>query len=502
MNRLSYRAGLPAGRLRLEQLEDRSVPTGDMVLHWNDVLLDAIRADRTAPPMAARHMAIVHAAVYDAVNAIDRTHKPYAIDRHGPRNASPEAAVAAAAHRTLVKLFPAQRAGFDAELADSLADIPNGPAENRGVALGRSVAQAMLARRRHDGADRTVDYTPGSDLGDWQPTPPAFLPAQLPQWPDVKPFTMTGGSQFRPPAPPALGSPEYAASFDEVRAIGERDSAVRTPEQTAIAQFWINGPGTATPPGHWNEAAQVVAAVRGNTLAENARLFALLNLAQADAAIVSWDCKFEFDFWRPVTAIRAADLDGNSATAADPDWTPLIVTPPFPAYTSGHSTFSAAGAAVLAGFFGTDAVPFILRSETPAAGDRSFNGFWQAAVESGLSRIYGGIHWDFDNVHGLATGAALGQFVYANYLRPIRAGRSVVATPPRADVVPPPLAETPTASRTTTAAANPARPADDTAAPVPRPADRPAVAAPPTGPALVVPFGIDGDPLSLDLGAD
>jgi hypothetical protein len=165
--------------------------------------------------------------------------------------------------------------------------------------------------------------------------------------------------------------------------------------------------------------AQVAAEQAGNTLLENARLFALLNIAEADAGIVSWDAKYEYDFWRPVTAIRAADTDGNPATIADADWTPLIATPPFPAYTSGHSTFSAAAAAVLAEFFGTDEFAFTLESENPDAADRSFTSFSQAASESGLSRIYGGIHWSFDNTFGLSTGDAVGRFVFQNELRPI-----------------------------------------------------------------------------------
>src|SRR5262249_49859374 len=160
-----------------------------------------------------------------------------------------------------------------------------------------------------------VSYTLGSEPGGWRPTPPGFVQTPLlPQWPSVTPFTMTDGDQFRPSAPPSLTSAEYTASFAQVKAIGAKDSAVRTAEQTQIALFWVNGPGTATPPGHWNEVAQAVAAGRGNSLAENARLFALLNLALADAAIVSWDAKYTYDFWRPVTAIRAADTDGNPDT--------------------------------------------------------------------------------------------------------------------------------------------------------------------------------------------
>jgi membrane-associated phospholipid phosphatase len=428
----------PGPRPHLETLEDRVVPAGDMVLRWNEVMLDAIRADRTAPPAAARDMAIVQVAVHDAVNVIYRADQPYAVTRQGPRDASPEAAVAAAAHSTLVALFPAQKTNFDAALAASLADVPDGPTENKGVALGRSVAQEVLALRSHDGSDSVVTYTAGTQPGEWQPTPPAFQQQPLlPQWPSVTPFTMTSGALFRPPPPPSLTSPEYAAAVNEVKAVGAKDSATRTPEQTQIALFWINGPGTATPPGHWNEVAQVVAAGRGNTLMENARLFALLDLALADAGIVSWDAKYAYNFWRPVTAIRAADSDGNPATSADPTWAPLIPTPPFPSYTSGHSTFSAAAAAVLADFFGRDDVPFTLRSETPGVADRSFTSFSQAAQESGLSRIYGGIHYSFDNVQGLATGGALGHFVFAHYLRP---------DSPRAPGLPPQAAPPPDAA--------------------------------------------------------
>ncbi len=179
--------------------------------------------------------------------------------------------------------------------------------------------------------------------------------------------------------------------------------------------FWANGPGTSTPPGHWNVIARVVAESQDNSISENARLFALLNFSLADAAIASWDAKYQFDYWRPVTAILQADTDGNVATTADPTWTPYLVTPPFPSYTSGHSTFSGAGAAVLTAFFG-DQVSFTLASETPAAGNRTFNSFWDAAEESGLSRIYGGIHYSFDNTAGLTAGAQVGEWVLNHLL--------------------------------------------------------------------------------------
>jgi hypothetical protein len=387
----------------------------DMVLQWNEILLDAVRTDRTAPPIASRAMAIVHAAIYDAVNAIDRTHEVFAVDVLASPTASREAAVAAAAHATLSSLFPAQAADFETFLEASLATVPDGPAEDAGVALGVDCATQMLALRLGDGWDATVPYTPGTDPGDWQPTPAGFAPALLPQWGQVTPFAMLSGSQFSPDEIPALTSAEYAAAFAEVKELGELDSATRTDDQRNIALFWANGAGTATPSGHLNMIAHVVAEAEGNTLSENARLFAALNVAMADAAIMAWDAKFGTDFWRPVTAIRAADTDGNPDTVADSEWTPLISTPPFPTYVSGHSSFSGAAAAVLQAFFGRDDIAFTLASENPAVPDRSFTSFSHAAEESALSRLYGGIHWNFDNNDGLTAGLAVGQFVADNF---------------------------------------------------------------------------------------
>jgi hypothetical protein len=387
----------------------------DMVIQWNDSVLDAIRVDKTPPPKAARALAIVHTSVYDAVNAIDRTHKPYAVDVPALPGTSAEAAVAAAAHRTLVSLFPAQAATFDTEFTASLATITDGSAETNGVALGNLVADRILALRANDGSTAVVTYTPGSDPGDWIPTPPAFAPALLPQWPNVTPFAMKSGSQFTPHGIPSLTSEAYAAALNEVKEIGSATSATRTADQTAIAKFWANGSGTATPPGHLNLMAQAAAEVEGNTLSQNARLFAEINVAMADAAIMAWDAKFDTNFWRPVTAIRAADTDGNSDTTPDASWTPLLVTPPFPTYVSGHSSFSGAAAAVLKNFFGRDNIAFTLASENATVADRSYTSFSQAAQESADSRMYGGIHFRFDNEDGLTAGTKLGNFVARNF---------------------------------------------------------------------------------------
>ena len=229
---------------------------------------------------------------------------------------------------------------------------------------------------------------------------------------------MSTSAEFRPPGPPPLGSAQYAADYNEVKAFGAAIHSVRTDEQSEIALFWADGAGTETPPGHWNSIAQRVGAALGNTLEENARLFALLNLAMADAAICVWDAKYAYDNWRPVTAIRNGDLDGNPATAPDPTWSSFIVTPPFPDYISGHSAFSGAASAVLARFYGTDHIPFSIGSDFLPGVTRAFPGFSAAAAEAAASRLYGGIHFRTAIQDGLQAGLDIGAWAYTDYLRP------------------------------------------------------------------------------------
>jgi len=393
----------------------------DVVTDWNTAALNAIRARNTPPPAASRNLAILHASIYDAVNGILRTHTSYFVTGQVPASTSLEAAAAAAAHHVLVSLYPTLQADFDALYNQSLATVRDGPQKDHSIVWGRFVATSILQWRSTDGSGKIVNYTPGTQPGEWRPTVSfggIVRPALSPQWGSVTPFALASGSLFRPPAPPAFNTQQYAADVNMVKAVGGTISAVRTAEQTQIALFWGYGPTTATPPGHWNQVAQVVAAGQGNTLEENARLFALLNIALADAAIVSWDCKYVYNYWRPITAIQEADTDGNPETTADPSWTPLLATPPFPEYTSGHSTFSAAAAIVLAHFFGSDSVPFSVGTDDLPGVYHSFQRFSEAAQESGLSRIYGGIHFTSANLNGLSTGAAVGNHVYTNFLLP------------------------------------------------------------------------------------
>lgn len=405
--------------ISVERLENRELLTADSVTAWNELLLDAIRSEHPAPPVASRAMAIVSTAIFDAVNSIDRSYEPYLVQVPGGAGASIDAAVASAAHRTLVTLFPARAADFNAALTASLAAIKDGPAESKGVQIGISVAEQILASRSADGSSATVTYTPGINPGEWRPTPSGFQQAVLPQWPDVTPFALTSGSQFLSPAPPALTSAEYAADLAQVQELGSLTSTTRTTDQADIAKFWAGSPGTATPPGEWNMVAQAVVQTHVTTTAENARLFALLNVALADAGIAAWDAKYHFNLWRPITAIREADTDGNTATVQDGSWTPLLNTPAFSGFVSGHSTFSGAAAAVLKSFFGTDNVAFVLPSEVAGVADRSFTSFSSAAEEAGISRIYGGIHFNFDNTDGLTLGDNIGDFVTSTILRPV-----------------------------------------------------------------------------------
>src|SRR5262245_43674213 len=404
-------------RLHLERLEDRCLPSADVVLQWNQVLLDTFKADRVLPLFFARDAAIVHAAVYDAVNDIDRSYTPFFADAKAPRGASLEAAAAQAAHDTLTALFPAHQAAFDDTLAADLADIPPGRAR-LGVAVGQAVARQILAWRSTDGSTAQVPYGPGTARGDWQPTPPAFAPAVAPQWGSVTPFCIPGDSAFRAPPPPALTSADYAAAFNEVKSLGAANSTTRTAEQSAIAKFWYGAAGTFTANGYWNQIAQEVAQQRGDSLVQDARLFALLNLAQADAYFAVFDTKYTYNFWRPVTAIRAADTDGNPDTAADPAWTPFLVTPAHPSYSSGHSGLSGASAAVLAAFFGSDAIPFTFSSDSLPGVTRSFTSFSATAQECSDSRVYAGIHWRFDVAAGQAMGNAIGDYVASHFLLP------------------------------------------------------------------------------------
>jgi hypothetical protein len=399
----------------IEALENRCMLAGDVVLHWNDMLLDSLPSQPPRVPLS-RNMAIVHVAMFDAVNAIERSYEPYAADVKASRGASLEAAAAQAAHDTLSALYPSRQAIYDAALAQDLAGIPAGRAR-QGVAIGKEVARQILALRANDGASAIVTYTPpNSEPGQWQPTPPDNGAATSAHVPAVTPFATASSAQFRPAPPPALTSPEYAAAFNEAKLLGSRNSTVRTAEQTQTAMLWRVPLTNHTV---WNHIAQDVAETRGLSVAENARLFALLNMGLHDGLQTSFASKFHYGLWRPVTAIHRAAEDGNPATEADPTWTTLHPnTPPYPSYAGNAATIGATSATVLAGVLGSDAVPFTIDwSRYGHAGvTRSYEGFWAAADEQARSRVYGGIHFSFDSAAGQGIGRQVGNYVVDNFL--------------------------------------------------------------------------------------
>ncbi len=389
----------------------------DAVTDWDVIAFKAVEASGRTDPDTSCFIAMAHLAMHDALNAIDRRYEPYAYKAAAPHGASPEAAVAVAAHGVLIAKIPGQKKALDAELARALSAIPDSESRAEGLLVGRAAAAAILARRENDGTDSVTQYTPGEELGVWRPTPPDFLPPAGVGFRKVKPFTMTSATQFGPSRPEYfnLSSAEYAADYNEVKKIGAANSATRTAEQSEIARFWYE-----PSPGAHIRLARDLVRVRNLDLWESARLFALLHMACADSLIAGYDAKYHFNFWRPVTAIPLGENDGNPQTAGDPSWKPYLVTPNHPDYLSLHAVLAAAWAEVMAGFFGTDRVTFTVKSAARYPGlKRSFTSFSKSAQEAADSRIYGGIHFRTSCKDGLVVGRKIGAQAYAKYLQPV-----------------------------------------------------------------------------------
>jgi hypothetical protein len=366
------------------------------VIQWNRTLLAVLRTPGQQPPTVhpTRSMALLHVAILDAVVA------------GGHNRFGDAAATDAAAHRVLVTLFPAQQQALDAQYAAVLAQLPDGRRTRAGVRAGERAAARLLAARAGDGSAATPPvYVPGTTPGDYQLTPPDFAPAVFTHWSQVTPFVLRRAAQFRPPPPPALGSRAYAATLNEVKALGDVNSTVRTADQTEQAKFWA-----APIQNYWNEIAQTVALEHHDTLAQDAWLFAALDATLADSVIAFYDAKYAYHLWRPITAIRGADADGNPATVADPTWTPLAKTPADPSYPGAHSVVSAAAATVLRAFFGRDSDRFDVTSEVLPGVTRHFDRFSAAVDEAGQSRIFAGVHTRLDDLAGRALGREVAQF--------------------------------------------------------------------------------------------
>jgi hypothetical protein len=388
-----------------------AIAAADVVTEWNQKAGASVLEAKIYPFAGTRVMAIVHTAMFDAINSIEGRYTPYKFKVSAPAGSSSEAAGVAAAHAALVKLFPEQKAALDAAYTASLAQIPDSPGKTAGMAVGEEVAAKILDWRASDGADAPNTYRPVT-------TPGTYVTTTLPigtQWDSVTPWVMERGSQFRPGPPPALASAEWAADYNEVKDIGGKKSAKRTSEQTEIARFW-----TITGPQSFDPIARQLASAPGRSLSQNARLFALVEMAVADSYIAVFDAKYAFSFWRPITAIRNGDIDGNDATLRDAGWEPLVDTPLHPEYPCAHCINSGTARAVLESEFGTGANPLSMTSATAPGVVHKWATIAEYAEEVSLARIYGGIHWRNSTVVGRAMGQKIGELAVQNYLKPIR----------------------------------------------------------------------------------
>jgi len=393
------------------------------VVEWNKMLLGIVRTPGAQAPTVhpTRSLAMMHAAIYDAVNAIDRRHKPYLVRlQNVSPSASQEAAANAAAHDVLVALYPKARATLDTEFQRLQAQIPDGDAKTAGLGLGQTVASRILAFRDNDGSNaQPVRYVFGDAPGDYQ-TPPPGLAGQQPQfthWSRVTPFALNRADQFRPGPPPSLTSNAYTHAFNEIRSLGIANSTASSPDQALTGRFW-NG----AIQNYWNEIAQTAVLANRSTTLQSARIFALLNLAIADDVIAFYDAKYRYNFWRPVTAIGAADVGITPNRAADPKWLPEVQkTPPDPAYPGAHAVISAGAAAVLTSIFASDNFGFSVTSEVLPGVERSFASFSAAAEEATLSRIFAGVHFRTDLTAGQELGRKIASFVVDKFMTPVKA---------------------------------------------------------------------------------
>jgi hypothetical protein len=412
----------------------------DAVTDWNvnagKAALAACISPNLDPLHESRMYAMMHVAIHDALNAIQRNSRPYALDLQAPPGASPEAAVATAAHDVLVPLLtqlsfpqeciPAAIASVEADYTAALSAIEDGTPKTQGIVIGHAAAAVILALRVADGADTPlVDfaYPQGTQPGEYRFTP-GFDFAFVPGWGDVTPFVLHDSAQFQPGPPYAVTSRKYTTDFNEVKNLGAQTGSTRTAEQTQIAHFWIE-----SSPLQWNRIARTVSAAAGLDLWENARLFGLLNMALADGYTGSLETKYHYNYWRPVTAIQLAETDGNPDTTADLVWEPLAPTPPFPDYDSAHSVEGGAAAQVLERFFETDEVSFDTCSLTLPLPEeqcggasevrRAFTSFAAAAQENGVSRIYVGFHFRKAVEEGIKHGRQIGNRAVNLFLRPV-----------------------------------------------------------------------------------
>lgn len=412
-----FKHGLALIALAIFSLVLPGVAFADEVTDWNQHTINAIQTAKASSSATLRILAIGQAAVFDAVNGIERRFTHIYVRPDGQRGASSRAAAIQAAYATLARFFPAQQAALAAQREASLAALTGETQEQikQGIKWGQKVTDEILALRCGDGFDAVFPpFTGATAPGQWRPTPPSNLAGQTPELARMAPFVMTSPGQFRPAGPRALTSVQYATDFNEVKTLGRDTGSTRTAEQTEIGLFWGDNNQL-----HWNRIARYVAAQRSDSPVDNARLFALLHLAASDATIVAWDAKYHYNHWRPISAIRLADTDGNDDTVADATWSPFQTTPNHQDYVSGHSTISGAVARVLTAILG-DNVTFTHGSDTLPGVLRTHTSFAAAAEEANESRIFTGAHFRSSANDGQMAGDALGAYIIANLARPTR----------------------------------------------------------------------------------
>ncbi|MGW7490297.1 vanadium-dependent haloperoxidase [Streptomyces sp. NPDC054786] len=423
-----------AGPTATATADGHAPPAADpqAVRDWNAIASDTISANLGATRPSGQAViwhGFVSAAVYNAVVGIQGRYAPYKSRARGPSTASPEAAAVTAAHRVLLTYFPASQAPLDTAYAASLARIPDGTAKRQGVAFGERAADHLVELREGDGRFATVEFTASPAPGVWRPTPPARLPFIDPWLGRLRPMLLTSPAQFRPGGPPALSSARYAQDLNEVKTMGARTGSPRTPQQTETAQFFGG-----------NLTVQLQSAFRDHSarhhlrIAETARLVAAANASATDAVVTAWDAKLHYGFWRPITAVQLADTDGNPATEADPQWQPLLVTPPHPDYLSGHTAVTGAVTRTLTGILGTPHLDLTFSSEATGT-TRHYDDAGRLNEDMINARVWGGIHFRTADIDGCDAGGRIGAWTLTHYFQPLRPARPH-ASPPATSTCP------------------------------------------------------------------
>ena len=388
-----------------------AIACADVIAQWNEKAIAIATAGGQNPLVVSRTVAIVHTAMFDAVNSIENRYAPYAVRVSAQPGSSAEAAAVTAAYAALAALLPSQEPELEAEYSSSLARIVDGHGREAGVAVGKQVAAEILARRAGDRANISKPYRPFTSPGVYVPT---VLPL-APHWGDVTPWVMERGSQFRPGPPPPLTSEQWARDYNEIKALGAKSNSARSPGQTDSARFWI-----VVGPASWFPIVRQIADASSRSLIDNARLLALIAIATADAYVAVFDAKYAYNFWRPITAIRNGDIDGNEATSLDPAWEPLIDTPPHPEYPCAHCITSAAVATILDAEFSAEAISTVtMKSPTAPGVVRKWNSTKEYVAEVSDARIYGGVHYRTSTVIAQEMGRRIAELTLRERMRPL-----------------------------------------------------------------------------------